>query len=603
MAITAGTPERVPFYRNVKLIGYLAQVIFLVIIVLGAWLLYRNVTSALRTANLPANFDFLDNRAGIPIAETPIPYNTSNSPYWRALLVGFLNTLKVALVGVVLTSLLGVLIGVMRLSSNWLLRQVATIYIETIRNTPLAVQIIFWYTAVLLPLPPRVNNPVQLPGGLLFSNVGLAFPWLYPSYRFGAWLPWLVAALVLLTTLYLFRRRQIHLSERPGNPWALPAGAALVVAVVGYLVASSGNALPETLAVSYNAERGRGVTYLDENGNGRRDRGEEVASYAAVEVALSEAQLETRTQNLSESGNQVYSVFRFPIIRESEAKDIKVVFANPADAERFSLEFTSYPSLGFIYEDRDGDGAFTEGEEINPEASRVTGFGGVQVVLNATDFSRHVVADRDGNFRIPGFESLQEEVTEEESGGGAPRFGAFGSAGGDDEEEAPLEAEVSLLESPPLVYSRAFIPVSNYEGGLRFTVNYLALLLALVIYTASFVAEIVRGGIQAVSKGQTEAAKALGLSGYQTFSLVVFPQALRIILPPMISQYLNLTKNSSLAPLAAYAELFIIASIVANQTGASIPVAIILIVSYLLISFVFAFVLNIVNERIALVER
>ena len=166
-----------------------------------------------------------------------------------------------------------------------------------------------------------------------------------------------------------------------------------------------------------------------------------------------------------------------------------------------------------------------------------------------------------------------------------------------------MQADVTLLESAPLVYSRAFIPVSNYEGGLRLTVNYLAILLALVIYTASFIAEIVRGGIQAVSKGQTEASKALGLSPYQTFNLVVFPQALRIILPPMISQYLNLTKNSSLGALAAYAELFVISSIVANQTGASIPVAIILIISYLVISFVFAFVLNIVNERMALVER
>ena len=235
----------------------------------------------------------------------------------------------------------------------------------------------------------------------------------------------------------------------------------------------------------------------------------------------------------------------------------------------------------------------------------MTGFGGVALNMTVTGFERRVVADRDGQFRIPGFEAVSEAEATAEAGeeeGGNQRFGVFGSPGSSDE-EATLSADVELLESNPLVFSRAFVPVANYEGGIRLTVNYLALLVALVVYTASFIAEIVRGGIQAVPKGQTEAAKALGLSGYQIFNLVVFPQALRIIMPPMISQYLNLTKNSSLAPLAAYAELFVIASIVANQTGASIPVAIILIVGYLAISFVFAFVLNIVNERMALVER
>ncbi|MDZ7707278.1 MAG: ABC transporter permease subunit [Trueperaceae bacterium] len=145
--------------------------------------------------------------------------------------------------------------------------------------------------------------------------------------------------------------------------------------------------------------------------------------------------------------------------------------------------------------------------------------------------------------------------------------------------------------------------MSNYAGGFRFTPSYLALLLALVVYTSSFIAEIVRGGIQAVPNGQTEAASALGLSSSQTFSLIVFPQAVRIILPPMISQYLNLTKNSSLGPLAAYGEIFAISTIVANQTGASVPVTLLIIGSYLVISFVFAFVLNIVNARMAIVER
>ncbi len=112
-----------------------------------------------------------------------------------------------------------------------------------------------------------------------------------------------------------------------------------------------------------------------------------------------------------------------------------------------------------------------------------------------------------------------------------------------------------------------------------------------------------RAGILAVSHGQVEAAYALGLKRGQMLRLVVIPQALRVIIPPLTSQYLNLTKNSSLGPLAAYGELFAISTIVANQTGASVPVTVMLIVSYLFISFVFAFILNIVNERMKIVER
>ena len=128
-------------------------------------------------------------------------------------------------------------------------------------------------------------------------------------------------------------------------------------------------------------------------------------------------------------------------------------------------------------------------------------------------------------------------------------------------------------------------------------------LIGVSLFAGAYMAEVVRGGLQAVPRGQIEAAQALGLSGYQIFTLVVFPQALRIVLPPVISQFLNLTKNSSLAPLAGYAELFVVAGIVANQTGASIPIALLLVVSYLTISLAFAYVLNVVNDRLALVER
>jgi general L-amino acid transport system permease protein len=185
-----------------------------------------------------------------------------------------------------------------------------------------------------------------------------------------------------------------------------------------------------------------------------------------------------------------------------------------------------------------------------------------------------------------------------QAGGG---MGALFAAQPDQREG--VELEIEFLPVAPLVYSGPSIPRSSYYGGISLSGAFLALLLGLVIYTASFVAEIVRGGIQAVPKGQTEAAKAVGLSGTQVFSLVVFPQAMRIILPPLISQFLNLTKNSSLAILVTFEDFFNVSNIIGNQTGQFIPVYLIILIGYLGISIVFSFILNIVNARLALVER
>ena len=247
-------------------------------------------------------------------------------------------------------------------------------------------------------------------------------------------------------------------------------------------------------------------------------------------------------------------------------------------------------------------GEWDEGEEINPETGR--GFSGIRLHADFVGFERYVVADRDGQIRLPRFEAPAEAV--EDTGDAAP-VGAptslFGPPAGAATEAPELVFSYEIGEAGPLVWSRPSVAVSTYDGGIRLSTSYLAMLFALVVYTAAFMAEIVRAGIQAVPKGQTEAARALGISPGQIFNLIIFPQALRIIMPPMISQYLNLTKNSSLAPLAAYGELFAISVIVANQTGASVPVTLMLIVTYVIISVIFAFVLNIVNARMALVER
>jgi len=160
-----------------------------------------------------------------------------------------------------------------------------------------------------------------------------------------------------------------------------------------------------------------------------------------------------------------------------------------------------------------------------------------------------------------------------------------------------------LSKSPPLYLDIPEFVNKNYEGGLRLVPEYAALLVGLTTYTAAFIAEVVRAGIQAVPKGQIEAAKALGLTNGQVTSLVVFPQALRVMIPPMISQYLNLTKNSSLALAIGFQDLFSVGKIAINQAGRAVPVFIMIMVSYLVMSLLTSFVLNIYNNRIQFVER
>lgn len=590
----------IPFWRNVKTIGIVMQIAFVLLIVAAVGVLVSNVTTALARSNLPADFSFLRQPAGIPIAETPIPYTVANT-YGRALLIGFLNTLKIAISGVILASLIGVLVGVMRLSDNWLVRSIATVYVELLRNIPLAVQIVFWYAAILLPFPPRVTNPVALPGGVLLSNLGLAIPWVYPTHRFGEWLPWLIGALVLAVVAWLWRRRDLKARDVVGRVWHYPLLTFLVVAGGGYAFSLLGNEVREGVSLDYDASRGRGVVYRQVDG------GREPVPFVPVRIALESGQLTATSQNLVESRERVGSTVRFPLLREHEAESFEVTFedAEAAADAGFRLHFDRFPSIATVYVDQNANDRFDRGEEFHPETG--VGFNGVRVVMVVTGFERVVVSDRDGQVRIPQFSAPTDPDAEAEAAAapaaGAGRFSAFGQAAVATQTVSTLEATAEILPVGPLVISGTSIPVSNYEGGARLTVNFLALLLALVIYTSAFIGEIVRGGIQAVHRGQREAAMALGLSTGQTFSLVVFPQALRIVLPPIISQYLNLTKNSSLATLAGYAELFVIAQVISNQTGAAIPIALLLIGSYLTISLAFSLVLNKVNASLALVER
>ncbi len=391
---TGSRPAPVAFYNDPKVRSIAYQVALCAIIALLVYGATSNAIENLRRAHIASGFGFWDNAAGFDISQTLIPYSATVSTYGSAFWVGLLNTLLVAGLGIVFATILGFVIGISRLSRNWLVSKVATSYVETIRNIPLLLQLLFWYNAVLKTLP-IVRESYTFPGGIYLNNRGLILPEPVLQSDFD----WVTAAfgigVVASVAFYIWaRRRQMQTGQQAPILWvtlALVIGLPLVVA----------------------------------------------------------------------------AVLGFPI------------------------EF-NYPKAG--------------------------------------------------------------------------RF--------------------------------------NIVGGVGVQPEFLALLFGLSIYTAAFIAEVVRAGILAVSHGQTEAAYSLGLRPSPTLRLIVVPQAMRVIIPPLTSQYLNLTKNSSLAVAIGYPDLVqVFTGTVLNQTGQAVEVVAITMAVYLAISLTTSLLMNIYNRRMALVER
>jgi general L-amino acid transport system permease protein len=383
----------VPLWRDVVVLQWVAQILSAVIVIGFMAFFVRNVLQAAEARGLSWGYGFLDEAAGFPISESLLPYDASY-PFARALVVGILNTLKVALAGIVFATLLGILAAVSRLSTNWLVSKLATVYIEIIRNVPLLVQLFFWYFGFFQRLP-AVTEAIEMPGPIYLSQRGLYMIWFQPTSTFGTWIVFVGAALVLSWVVYMVLDRY---QVRTGRT-TFPVASGLVV-LIG-----------------------------------------------------------------------------FPLV-----------------------------------------GWFLVGG--NPLSTTI------------------------------------------------PQLGKF-----------------------------------NFEGGLRLTPEFVGMLVGLVVYTGAFIAEVVRAGILAVDKGQFEAARAVGLTSMQVLRLVVFPQALRVVIPPLISQYLNLTKNSSLAILIGYADVFFVGRTIINQSGRAVPVFMLIMAIYLTISLIMSVIMNIYNRRVRLVER
>jgi general L-amino acid transport system permease protein len=477
MASTTLPTARPPFYRDTKVIGIVLQVLFAIAVFLFGWLLYNNMISELsaisNSAGSPLTWNFLGQTAGFEISEGPV-FRAEES-YFRAFLVGLANTLRVSLVGVVLATLLGVLVGVARVSNNWLLSKIAHVYTDIFRSTPLLVQLLFWYFGVVAALP-DIAEATELGVLGFLTNRGIFLTWPFLSQTGAPWLWWLLAGAMAGVLVAWLRRRMLARSGRPGGGFLFGLLTFFVVAGAGFLFVQNAARLPEN--VTYELRRGdRGTVFVDANGNGEYDVGvDQTMAYVPITLLNAEGQ-----------------------------------------------------PLGQEHTDGNGDFRFFE---LPAEGKRLTW-------------------------------------------------------------ETP----------PPIVVSEPVRQGFNFRGGLSLTPEFAALLLGLVMYTGAFIAEIVRAGINAVPKGQWEASRAVGLPTGKVLRLIVLPQALRVIVPPLTSQYLNLIKNSSLAIAIGYPDMFYVARIIVNQSGAEVQMILVVMATYLSISLLVSALMNWYNKRMAIVER
>jgi len=389
--VADGPPARRLSWHDPVVRAILYQILVVGLVGMGIGYLVSNTLNNLEARNISTGFDFLGLEAGFAIGETLIDYSASDT-YGRAIVAGLINTVYVSVIGIIAATVLGTIIGVARLSTNWLIGRVAGAYIEVIRNIPLLLQLFLWYALITenAPRPRDALNPLP---GVFISNRGLRVP-----AFLGDTLDWVIAALAL--------------------------------AIAGTLI---------------------------------------IANWAHK--------------------RQIRTGRQFPVLRAG----VLLLVALP----------------------------------------------GIALYLTDATF---------------------------------------------------------VLDMPEL---KGF----SYRGGKSLSPEFAALSLGLIIYTSAFIAEVVRSGIQSVGQGQWEAANAIGLPQRRALRLVILPQALRVIIPPLTSQFLNLTKNSSLAVAIGYPDIVAVINTTLNQTGQAIEGILIVMAAYLSVSLSISLFMNWYNRRIALVER
>ncbi|MDB5474393.1 MAG: hypothetical protein JWP99_1696 [Devosia sp.] len=503
----SGSAPRPSLLNDPVIRGIIYQVLVAAAVIAFFGWIVLNTAQNLAAQNKTTGFDFLFRTAGFDISFTLFPWSRT-SLYWQAFLAGLLNTLLVAIIGIFFATVLGFTLGIARLSSNWLIARVATVYIETIRNIPLLLQLFFWYFAVLKGMP-AVRQSFALPMDIFINQRGLMVPRPLPDGEFIWVLVALLAAFAAAVALGVWATRVRTATGR--YPSQVVLGAKIADALVSFLVA--------LLAFSLLANMISGMTTPIVLGAS--------ALIAAVSVT-----------RFAPFGRAILAfVFGLTIL--------------------YALLTSMFPAV--------------------PQLVVAAGSALAALMLAWVAFER--ASDRPpGEGRFPLALLILVAV-------GVPAF-VYWATG------AQLAFEIPMLER------------FNFRGGVQLPPELVALVFGLTIYTAAFIAENVRGGISAVSKGQTEAAQSLGIKEGDRLRLVIIPQAMRVIVPPLTSQYLNLTKNSSLGAAIGYPELVnVFTGTTLNQTGKAIEVIALTMAVYLTFSLLTSAFMNWYNGRVALVER
>lgn len=534
--------------RNLAVIQAIAQIIFVIIFVSSLAILWSNISTTLAERNLVPSFEFLNNRAGFDISEKPSWY-TPNSTYGEAFLVGVINTLRVVSVGLVLATIIGVLLGIFLLSGNWLIRTISRAYVEILRNTPLLVQLIFWYFVVMFGLP---GDDITLPAESVFVL----------SLRVIAY-PLLIIAAWFAVRRGIAPRRTVE---------GVVIGALLVEIAYGFI----GSATPVVMIAGVIGAVLVAISRTEQLPVTTRGQILGIGAAAAGQAVLSGV-----IAGLVGSGVIAASAIWWEVFPSIYISRRAFVFPEFATTSSFILwagvllvgAAAGYAVYRYLvrYAERTGS--------LIP-----SGFLGLLVLLIIAGIGWAVISARPGpdTITVAG-ETLS--ITE------AREQGLIGFR---------EEIEIS---SAPVVASMPQRGRFRFEIGTLISPEYMALLLGLVIYTSAFIGEIVRAGIQAVPYGQIEAARATGLTNAQTLRLVVLPQALRLIIPPLSNQYLNLSKNSSLATAVAFADTYQIGQTMMNQSGQSVTGFTMILVTYLVMSLVISAFMNFVNGRFQLKTR
>jgi general L-amino acid transport system permease protein len=505
---TVGGPPRTSLLNDPVFRGILYQVLVAVAVIgFFSWIIL-NTAQNLAAQNKTTGFDFLFRTAGFDISFTLFPW-TRSSFYWQAFLAGLLNTLLVAVIGIFFATILGFTIGIARLSSNWLISRFATVYVETIRNIPLLLQLFFWYFAVLKAMP-AVRESFALPLDIFINQRGLMVPRPLIDHEFT----WVIVALVVaIIAAIAIARWATSVRTRTGAyPGSIVFAARVANGIVTFGIAWLAFSLLGSLVPNMGS----------------------VAPLALLVAAL--LTLATFTP---------FAHFVRPII----------AFVLAAVILTFLLGgmFPAVPPM-----------LITVGSVA---AALVLAW----VLLDGAD-----TRSAEGKFPIA-----------------LPLLVAIG-----------VPALVYVVTGASLEFEVPVLNRFNFAGGVQLPPELVALVFGLTIYTAAFIAENVRGGIRAVNKGQTEAAQSLGIKEGDRLRLVIVPQAMRVIVPPLTSQYLNLTKNSSLGAAIGYPELVnVFTGTTLNQTGKAIEVIALTMAVYLTFSLLTSAFMNWYNARVALVER